>query len=78
MEAKIEFVHALAICFNAHSIDTLERESTVEPLVISVCRRDGADVSTGVNHEAFTGITLMNVKHAASRRFTRRRRPRFL
>ncbi len=78
METKIQFVHALAVGFNDRSIDTLKRESTVEPLVICVCRRDGADVSSGVDHAALTGITLMNVKHAASSRFTRRRRPRFL
>ncbi len=37
MEAKIEFVHALAIGFNARSVDSLESEATVEPLVICVC-----------------------------------------
>ncbi len=47
-------------------------EATVDPLAICMCRRNGTDVSTIVDHEAFSRITLMNVKHTASSRITRR------
>ncbi len=33
-KAKIEFEHALAIGFNARSVDSLEDKTTVEPLAI--------------------------------------------
>ncbi len=71
-KAKVEFGHALAVGFNARSVDSLEREATVEPLAICGCRGDGADGSTRVHHEAFSGITLTNEKHTAWSRFTRR------
>ncbi len=46
MKAKVEFEHALAIGFNARSVDSLERKTTVEPLAICEIRGDGANVST--------------------------------
>ncbi len=61
----------LAVDFNARSVDNLEREATVEPLTICGCRGDGADGSTRVDHEVFSGITLTNENHVALRRFTR-------
>ncbi len=43
-KAKVEFEHALG--FNARSVDSLERKTTVEPLAICEIRGDGASVST--------------------------------
>ncbi len=73
-KTKVEFNHALAVGFNARSVDSLEREAIVEPLTICGCRGDGADGSTRVDREAFSVFKLTNEKHAASSRFTRRRR----
>ncbi len=73
-KTNVEFEHALAVGFNACLVDSLEREATVVPLAICGCRGDGADGSTRVDHEAFSGITLTDEKHAASSRFTRRQR----
>ncbi len=73
-KAQIEFEHALVIGFNASSVDSLERKTTVEALAICEIRRGGPNVSTRIDHETFTRITLMTEKHAASSRFTRRRR----
>ncbi len=73
-KAKIKFEHALVIGFNASSVDDLERKNTVEPLAIREIRGDGANVSTIIDHETFTRITLMNEKHAAASIFTRQRR----
>ncbi len=61
-EAKIELEQALVIGFDAASVFSLKSEAIVGPLAICVCRRDGADVSTKVDHEAFSGVTLMNLK----------------
>ncbi len=68
-EAKIGLEQALAIGLMLARLTVI-----VGPLAICVCRKDGADVSTKVDHEAFSGVTLMNVKHEASSRITRRRR----
>ncbi len=68
-EAKIEFDHALAICFNADSVDSLEGEATAGPLAICVCRRDGADISTRVDHGAFSGITPSGIALLFSLKF---------
>ncbi len=73
-EAKVEPKQALTISFYACLVDSLKSDATVGPLAICVCGRNGADVSTRVDHEAFSGVTLKNVKHAASSRITRRRR----
>ncbi len=72
-EAKVELKQALAIGFDASSFDSLKCDATIEPLAICVCGGNGADISTRVDYEAFSGVTLMNVKHAASSRITRRR-----
>ncbi len=48
-EAKVEFKQALAIGFDAYSVDGLKGEVTVGPLAICVCGRNGADVSTRVD-----------------------------
>ncbi len=72
-EAKVELEQALAIGFDASSVDSLKGEATVGSLAICVYGRNGADISTRVDYEAFSGVTLMNVKHAASSRITRRR-----
>ncbi len=45
-KAKITFEHALAIGFNARLADSLERKTTVEPLVIGEIRWNGANIST--------------------------------
>ncbi len=45
-KAKVEFEHALAIGFNARSVDSLGRKTIVEPLAICEIRGDGANVST--------------------------------
>ncbi len=45
-KAKVEFEHALAIGFNARSVDSLERKITVEPSAICEIRGDGANVRT--------------------------------
>ncbi len=37
-KTKVEFGHALAVGFNARSVDSLEREATVEPLAACGCR----------------------------------------
>ncbi len=52
----------------------LKSEVTVAPLVNCVFRWDYVDVSNEVDHEAFSRVTLMKVKHAASSRITRLRR----
>ncbi len=41
-----EFEHALAIGFNALSVDSLERKTTVEPLATCEIRGGGANMST--------------------------------
>ncbi len=53
-------------CFDASSIESLKGEATDGPLAICVCGGNGADVGTRVDHEVFSGVTLMNVTHAAS------------
>ncbi len=73
-EATIELEHALAIGFNGGSVDSLKVEATVGPLAICVCWGKGADVSTRLDHEAFSGVIFMNVKRVPSSRITRRRR----
>ncbi len=70
-EPKVELEQVLAISFDACLVDSLNSEATVGPLAICVCWGNGADVSTRVDHEEFSGVTLMNVKHAASSRITR-------
>ncbi len=72
-EAKVELKQALAIGLDACSVDGLKGEANVRPLAICVCGGNGADVSTKVDHEAFSRITLMDIKYAASSRITRRR-----
>ncbi len=52
-EAKNELEHALAISFNASSVEMLKDEASVGPLVTCTCRRHSADISTRLNHEAF-------------------------
>ncbi len=72
-EAKVELKQALVIGFDACLVDSLKSEATVGPLAICVCGGNGTDVNTRVDHEAFSGVTLMNVKHAAYSKITRRR-----
>ncbi len=43
-EAKVELKQALAIGFDASSVNSLKGEAIVGPLTISVCGRNGADV----------------------------------
>ncbi len=45
-KAEVEFDHALGIGCYARSVDSLEREATVERVAICGCMRDGTDVST--------------------------------
>ncbi len=70
--AKIELEHAVAIGFDDISFYIFKGEAIVAPLGICVCRKNGAVVSTRVGHEAFSVITLMNIKYAASSGITRR------
>ncbi len=72
-EAKVDLKQALAISFDACLVHSLQSEATVGPLAICVCGGNGADVSTRVDYEAFSRITLMDIKHAGSSRITRRR-----
>ncbi len=44
-KAKVEFEHAVAIGFNARSVDSLERKTTVEALAICEIRGDGATLA---------------------------------
>ncbi len=60
-EAKVELKQALAIGLDACSVDGLKGEANVGPLAIAVCGGNGADVSTRVDHEAFSRITLMDI-----------------
>ncbi len=72
-EARFELKLALAIGFDACSVDGLKGEANVGPLAICMCGGNGADASTRVDHEALSRITLMDIKHATSSRITRRR-----
>ncbi len=56
-ETKVELKQALAIGFDACSVDGLMGEVTVGPLAIWVCVR--------VDHEAILRITLNDIKQAA-------------
>ncbi len=53
-EAKVELKQALAIGFDVCSVGGLKGEATVGPLATCVCGGNGADISTRVNHEAFS------------------------
>ncbi len=64
-EAKVELKQALAIGFDACSVDGLKGEANVGPLAICVCGGNGADVSTRVEHEEFYGVKLTDIKHPA-------------
>ncbi len=61
----------MAIGFNVHAIDCMERKTTIVPLPICGIRRGAAGVSTKINHEALTRISFMNDKHASNNRFTK-------
>ncbi len=49
-KAKAEFEHALAMKLHSRSVESLERQTTVELFMICGFRTDGVDVSTYIDH----------------------------